>query len=251
MKRDIIIGSITALVLSFFVFQNFFKSTNSYRRFEISPLVYKPNIQPIDTTRRVQAKIITQGEPEFKTYTAKYDSPLFEERYTLETYMELPLETEGKTVETDTSYKEVQGEDETPIEEPVFIKYLRFQCNRIRNPEVATVHLGGFRFFQGNTIASSKPIHTWNPHSGEKKEYKGGAWSDSDQHLVIFCFSEPIIVSRYELKSSHEPDDHDPVGWKIDGSMNGTYWIPMDDRSKTETAFPLERGKPVRYNMNL
>ena len=163
--------------------------------------------------------------------------------------MELPLETEGKTAQTISLYKDV--DEEPPIEDPIFIKYLRVQITGIRATDKNTVHIGGFQFFQGNSISSSKPIRTWNPHSGERESYNGGAWSDSDQHTIVFCFSEAVLVTRYMLKSSNESSEFDPIHWKIEGSMSGTFWNLMDDRSDSETAFPMDRNRTMMYVMNI
>lgn len=250
MRRDVILGSLTAIGLSFFVFQNYFKAGATYRKFDVSPIVYKPDIQP--ATTRKGFKVSLPQEP-IKTYKPAYSVEVnpstFEDSYNLETYMELPLETEGRTAQTDTLYNDVA--EESPVEDVVFVKYLRFQFTAIRGTDKKTVHLGGFQFFQGSSVSSSKPIRMWNPHSGEKSSYNGGAWSDSDQHTIVFCFSEPVIVTRYELKSSKESSEFDPIRWKIEGSMSGSYWTLMDDRSDSETAFPVERNRTMIYTVNV
>jgi len=251
MRRDIILGSLGVIVTSYFIFRNFFISSAAYRHFEISPLLYKPNIIPIDTTKIIQMKVHSEPVGEPRTHEPKYivsnDLTNHEDQYNIETYMELPLETDGKTMDIDTLFQDI---NEKPIEDPTFIKYIRFQCTSVRGAEKGEVRIGGFKFLQGGLIASSKPIYTWNPHNGKTENYAGGTWSDSDQKMVIFRFSEPVLITRFELKSSADSIDFDPIHWKIDGSMSGTYWIPFDDRTDSETAFPKERLKTVTYLMN-
>jgi len=253
MRRDVVIGSLTALGLSFYIFQNYLKSKDTYRRFDISPIVYKPNISPIDTKKSVTGNVFGGGGSPVKTYKAaysvEYEPSKFQDKYSLETFMELPLDTDGKSHETQTSFKDL--EEEPSLEEPVFVKYLRFHCTEIRDPSSPIVRIGGFKFLQGNAAASTKPVQIWNPHSGKTATYGGEEWSDNDQHLVVFCFADPVIVTRYELVSSKEPPSSDPIHWKIEGSMNGTFWSIMDDRLISETAFPVERGKAMKYNMNI
>lgn len=252
MRRDIIFGFIGVIVASFFVFGNQHKANTTYKKFEISPIFYKPEFIPIDTKTPVQLPVHSDPVDPPQTYEPKYrttvDLPNYQDSYSLDTYMELPLETDGKTALTDTLYTDI--EETAPISDPTFIKYIRFQCTAIRGPESgAAVHVGGFKFFQGRTVASSKPIHIWNPHTGAAEKYTEGPWSDSDQRTVIFRFSEPIIVNRYEIKSSTESVKFDPVHWKIEGSMTGTFWTPLDDRTALETGFPKERGQIARYIM--
>ena len=153
MRRDVILGSLTAIGLSFFIFQNYIKSTATYRKFDISPIVYKPDLQPVDTTKGFRVETVKAPVKTYKpAYTVEINPSEFEDTYNLETYMELPLETEGKTAQTISLYKDV--DEEPPIEDPIFIKYLRVQITGIRATDKNTVHIGGFQFFQGNSISS-------------------------------------------------------------------------------------------------
>jgi len=249
MRRDILFASLGVLAASFFMFTNYYTSSGTYRKFDISPLVYKHDILPIDT-KKIYKKPVSSGEkitvynPEYKV---SVEMSNFQDEYNIETYMELPLETDGKTVKTDTLAS--FSPEEKPVENLSFIKYVKFQCISVRNLEEQQVHVGGFRFFQGNSNISTK-MTMWNPHTGEREKYTGGSWSDSDQRTIIFCFSEPVLINRYELKSSDKLSDFDPVNWKIEGSITGTYWTVLDDRTDTETAFPKERNKSIIYIMN-
>jgi len=245
MRRDVIVGVLGAIMASYFIFRSHFLTSTTYRRFEISPLLYKPDIFPVDTKRVFQANAPAEVA---KLYEPKYmveiEPSVHQDSYTLDTYMELPLETEGKTA--DMLYNDIE-EDTEPIQEPIFVKYVRFHCTAVRNSEKGAVHIGGFRFFQGAIPASTLPIDMWNPHDGAVRRYTGGAWSDSDQRIAVFRFSEPVVISKYEMKSSNESPDFDPVHWKFEGSMSGIFWTPMDDRTGSETAFPKERGTGARY----
>jgi len=249
MRRDIVVGFVGAIVASYFIYTNYQTTNRTYRKFEISPLLYKPDIIPVDTKKLYT---IPMDNTNLETYSPKYKvdvkPPVHQDSYTIDTYMELPLETDGKTHETDVLYKDI--EEMEPIIEPVFIRYLRFHCTEIRNSKKSTVHLEGFRFYQGTNLCSSKPIQMWNPHEGTTKVYNGDSWSDSDQRTVIFKFSEPVIITQYEIKSSYESKDYDPIHWKLEGSMSASFWEVLDDRTKTATAFPIERGKIARYHVN-
>jgi hypothetical protein len=75
----------------------------------------------------------------------------------------------------------------------------------------------------------------------------GEEWSDSDQLSVVFCFDEPLEISQYELKSAYTLKENDPIQWKVEGSMNGSFWFMLDDRTTTPTAFPIERNTVISY----
>jgi len=237
MKRDFMYGVLGLAVASYFIFRTHYGSKYTHKQFEISPLVYKPDILPLDTKKSVSTKIIPGSDSIVKEYTPKYT---VEKSYSLDTYMELPLETDGKTAENEiyTDLEEVVADDSK------FIKYIRFHCKKIRNPEKKFVHVGGFSFFKGITVASSKPVDTWNPHTGATEIYTGQAWSDSDQQILIFRFSEPVIVTRYQMKTSSESSDFDPVEWTLESSMNGTFWEILDRRLSQPI---IERRKTLSY----
>ena len=251
MRRDIMFASLGVIITSFFMYTNYYMANKTYRKFDISPLIYKQDILPVDT-QTVHTKIATTDSLEnpvvYKAgYKVSVDLLTYEDQYGINTYMELPLETDGKTAKTDSLYQDIE---ESPSENLSFIKYIKFQCTSVRNIEKLHVHIGGFRFFKGNSLASTKPIVLWNPHTGKRENYTGGPWSDSDQRIIVFCFSEPVLVNRYEIKSSDDLADFDPVNWKIEGSMSGSYWTVLDDRTNTNTVFPIERRKTITYTMN-
>jgi len=251
MRRDMLFVSLGVIATSFFMYTNYYKANTTYRKFDISPSVYKHEIAPVDI-RSIHTKMAVTTPEKSISYKPGFkvsvDLPSGEDEYGIETYMELPLETDGKTAKTDSLYKDI--EEDIAIQNLKFVKYIKFQCTSLRNPEREEVRVGGFRFFQGNTLASEKPIVLWNPHTDKRENYTEGAWSDSDQQTVIFCFSEPIITNRYEIKSSDDLVDFDPVNWKIDGSINGSFWSTLDDRTSVVTAFPKERGRGMMYTMN-
>jgi hypothetical protein len=248
MRRDIAAGIVGAAIASYFLFRNYQTTNQTYRNFEISPIVYKPEIIPVDTKKLYTSSVV---DPPAKAYEPKYKvevkPSVHQDSYSLDTYMELPLETDGKTHKTDVLYKDI--EELEPVVEPKFVRYLRFRCTETRNASATTVHVGGFRFYNGMNLSTSKPIHLWNPHEGTTRLYKDDAWSDSDQHTVIFQFSEPVLITKYELKSSYESADFDPHHWKIEGSLGASFWEVLDDRTGKPTGFPVERGRVSRYQM--
>jgi len=170
----------------------------------------------------------------------------------LDSYLHLPLESEGETHLTVDKYEKIPDIDELPktvAKEPIRVRMVRLKVYETRSSEAKIVALGGVRFYQGNQAIIDGKMKLWNPHTGEKVDYTLGEWTDSDQKLVIFCFSEPVEINRYEFKTSKGSEDNDPIRWTLEGSMNGTFWIMLDDRSKTDTFLPLVRNFPIGYWM--
>lgn len=170
----------------------------------------------------------------------------------LDSYLHLPLESEGETHLTADKYEKIPDIDELPktvSKEPIRVKMVRLQVYETRSPDAEMVALGGVRFYQGNRPIIDGATKLWNPHTGEKVDYTLGEWIDSDQWLVIFCFSEPVEINRYEFKTSKGTEDNDPTRWTLEGSMNGTFWLMLDDRSKTDNLLPLVREFPIGYWM--
>lgn len=230
MRRDILAGCIGFVFTALVVFSS--RTQPAFKKIEYSPFVHKPEF-PVMTDK---VSIYPVAPPTVGLNSYKIPEGTLSDSTTIDELMQLPLESGGFVSDT---------EEKVPA--TTYVKYLRFQCTKIRNG--TSVELGGVRFLFNTTPIPFKKIRTWNPHTGESKEYAGGAWSDSDQLSVIFCFSEPLEVNKYELKSSAVSKDNDPVQWKVEGSMNGGFWTVLDDRTRTPTAFPVERNFVMSYIM--
>ena len=156
-----------------------------------------------------------------------------------DSYLHMPLESEGITHINKDLYKDI---DEEPVKPLTVFKYIRIKFKRTRAGQ--PVSIGGIRF-----LMSIDPIqmstHIWNPHTGEKSIYTGGSLKDDDQMTFIFIFSEPAQLNRYELKTSMDSDEMDPVSWILEGSQNGSYWSILDTRSNV--AMPIDRNRVVSY----
>jgi hypothetical protein len=237
MRRDILAGciglGITALIM---IFNN---RPAPYRRPEYSPFLHKPELpivtEPIHihTASGLVHGVTAKGP---SSYTIPDGAP---NSSTMEELMQLPLENGGELYDY-TEQDEIRAAN-------TFVKYIRFQCTEVRDS--TTVEVGGFRFLNGDVVIPHSKMQIWNPHTGDSEKYTGGAWTDGDQRSVVFCFQEPVEVDRYEIKASSKSAEFDPVQWTIEGSMNGAFWMMMDNRATAETAFSLERGAVNRYIM--
>jgi len=161
-----------------------------------------------------------------------------------ESYLYMPLESEGITYKNAHLYKDLEEEVAIPS---LRFKFVRFQFTRPRSEKESTIRIGSVAFFMGRVPIKNVTTVIWNPHTGEKTPYTGQPWSDSDTWSLVLAFSEPVSMNRYEITTSTEVPDTDPDGWKVEGSYAGTYWMLLDDR--TDVAFPRLRGHAVSYFM--
>lgn len=237
MRRDILAGALGLAAAAIMLY--FKQGAPSYKKIEYSPFLFKPELPVYTEPIRIHPasdlihSMTTAAAPKKgNTYAVPsvndpVDPPNVDE------LMQLPLESSVAEAET-----------ETPA---TFTKYVRFSCTKVRNS--SAVYVGGFRFLYDSAAVPFDTMQIWNPHTGDKKGYGGGPWSDSDQRSIVFCFREPVELNRYELKSSFASANHDPVQWKLEGSMNGGFWFDLDDRTKGPTAFPYDRNTVVAYLM--
>jgi len=176
------------------------------------------------------------------------DSARNTDNATTDDYMNLPLIGTGKTYDNENAYMDV--DEESSVVEPIVkrFKYIRLTVLQVRQGD--TVDLEGVRFFQGRSMNYHTDVSIWNPYTGEKEAYNEGHWSDNDKRSIVFCFKDLVTVYRYEFKTSTYSHKYDPIRWKIEGSTNGTYWFPMDDRSDADVPFPVQRDIWIMYRMN-
>jgi hypothetical protein len=240
MRRDIFAGCVGLGITAIIVILS--QRPTPYKRIEYSPFLHKPELPIVTQPIRVyKVSGSIHGDISVKSTQSTYTIPEANTLHNLsiDELMQLPLENGGEL------YNYTEGEKIRPSK--IFVKYIRFQCTKIRDS--TTVEVGGFRFLYGNIPLPYEKMHMWNHHTGDSERYVGGVWSDSDQRSIIFYFQEPVEVDTYEIKSSMKSVSCDPIHWKIEGSMNGGFWTMLDDRTTTGTAFSLERGVVNRYIM--
>jgi hypothetical protein len=242
MRRDILTGCVGLGVAMLLFICNQYRPP--VKPIEYSPFLHKPEFSDIKGQNfniRPALEDIHSTEPVIpeqkvmNSYTVPVTNTLGS--ISVEELMQLPLETDGGGWDEETAVSK----------QSIFIKYVRFQFTEVRDSE--RVCVGGFRFLNNGVPIPFEKMHLWNPHTGESKVYGGEAWCDSDQRSVIFYFSEPKQITEYELKSSYESEEHDPTQWSVEGSMNGSFWFTLDDRTQTPTAFPKVRNRIALYLM--
>ncbi|MEK8226264.1 discoidin domain-containing protein [Oerskovia sp. M15] len=53
---------------------------------------------------------------------------------------------------------------------------------------------------------------------------------------VAYAFTEPVRITGYSLTSGDDSEGRDPKNWTLEGSADGTTWVPLDQR--TDENFP-------------
>lgn len=160
----------------------------------------------------------------------------------LEAYMGLPLEGDGITHTNRDKLADLDVEN--PVAEAEAFSFYRFTVLETRDPFAHYVSVGGFKLMTGMRVASIQGTKRWNPHTGETAEYGGEAWMATEQRELILKFPQPVVINRYQFRTSDKLAAFDPVRWRLEGSRNGAYWLPLDERTET---VPEERGLWVNY----
>jgi hypothetical protein len=86
---------------------------------------------------------------------------------------------------------------------------------------------------------------TWE---GEFKDIMGpgfrDGWSDAHKKPLVFAFKSPVLIDAYSFTTAAESIDSDPVAWKLEGSMNGSFWTLLDTQQRFPT--PVERFHEIQ-----
>ena len=164
----------------------------------------------------------------------------------LDDYMNLPLEGAGLTHRNRHAYRDPEEAGDVATRVMRF-QFFRFKVVRTRDPAAATAAIGGLMLLNGADNVYHPEAKIWNPHTGSRETfYPGAGWSDSDQKEFVVKFPVAVAVNGYRLRTSEQDGAFDPVEWRLEGSQNGVYWLPLDER-KTG-ALPAARGVWVAFS---
>jgi hypothetical protein len=219
-------------------------------QYTIDPAVFKQPIHVNETPilAPVQTITIPQVRAPHESYTFGLDSVRNQDDITLERYMEHPLESTGESHGNRFKFESVEGSAKE--RKPTLVRYIRLRVLKTRGVERGRVELGGVRFLFGTDVIHDPEAYIWNPHTGDKALYTGtDPWVDNDQMTVIFCFSEPIEVNKYQFRTSNTDTLFDPTRWILEGSMNASFWGELDNRTTQDTLLPVERGAWMNLKM--
>jgi hypothetical protein len=155
----------------------------------------------------------------------------------LDTHFVEPLRQESRAVTVGPKY--VDADESLQGEKVSSYKYIRFRPTKTRDPS-SQVNVAKIRFFlKGNEIdiRSAKvtnPMGTW---VGDVTDVNGPGftrgWSDKHKRALVFAFPYALMIDGFSWTTT-DPDKGiggDPVQWKLEGSVNGTYWTTLRDQS--------------------
>jgi len=168
----------------------------------------------------------------------------------------------GKDSGRNADYSMKDAQFETPLVQkipaqrkatppPASYRFLRFTPARTRAPNAPAVNVGKFVFFyKGQPLLLSgtvtNPMGTWE---GSIADVTGPGsrpgWSDNHKKSLTFAFRDPIAVDGYSFTTAL-PEmgiEGDPVSWKLEGSINGTFWKLLD--AQTKFATPVTRFQDI------
>ena len=171
-----------------------------------------------------------------------------EDDISIDEYMNLPLVGAARTHKNRATLADL--EDSATVRTHAF-QYFRLKVVRTRSPTATKVALGGFELlFDGDPIVIPGTM-LWNPHTGQKTPVTGPVfnWEDEDQKELILVVPMAVEVTAYRMRTAIGSANEDPIRWRLEGSLNGVYWTTIDDKTKQETFFPLERGAWFTYGI--
>jgi hypothetical protein len=255
MKRDLLIGTSFAIGIGLITYILSKKHrTAPAPNVQIDPSVYtQSTIYKIPNPKykhpdQPVAESVFNSEIKHDSYKAPYDifgfgldSARNSDSVDPDSYLNMPLESDGKTYDTRDKYQLVEEEPEVIDKK---FKYIRFSVLSVRDNNQVGVSIGGIRFLNKNISINN--ISLWNPHTGDKSEYNNDEWTDYDQHTAIFVFSEPEIITEYQLKTSMKTPDMDPIKWKLEASNNASYWTEIH---KVRSLLSFDRNVVTTFSL--
>jgi len=136
-----------------------------------------------------------------------------------------------------------------PIKEDVpateSYRFLRFVPLKTRDANAESVGVSKFTFFYKEKALAltgkvTNPMGTWE---GGLNDITGPGfregWSDKHKSPLIFAFNSQILVDAYSFTTASKEIGCDPVAWKLEGSVNGSFWVILDTQRRFPT--PVER----------
>ena len=157
--------------------------------------------------------------------------------------MNLPLVGSSKT-HSNAKLADVDS-NRTLTQPSTKYKYLRLTVKETRG-KTNTVSIDHIHFYCGNERVKDININVWNPYNGDRDIYRG-KWNDSDTKTVVFRFTQPIAITRYDMKLSHTFPSNDPRIWTLEGSKNASYWVLLDENN---VVLPVRRAHTVSFYLD-
>jgi len=129
---------------------------------------------------------------------------------------------------------------------PAIYRYFRFTPTKLRNDAADSVQLAEFQMLlDGAPIAGADASNPGgsNP-SGEAPgqavdDSLNTKWLDFTKSPLVVDYGSLVVATGYRFATANDAPERDPVSWILEGSINGTVWSLVDQRS--DQAVPTTR----------
>jgi hypothetical protein len=128
-------------------------------------------------------------------------------------------------------------------------QYYRFTPIALRGGETAdSVQLSELTFYQNGVRMPAAVItnpNGFNPGSEGPENADDGSeltkWLDFNQGALIYDYGQAVLLNGYSLTTANDVARRDPVRWLVEGSLDGTAWVVLDDQTVADFNTPLAR----------
>ena len=141
----------------------------------------------------------------------------------------------------------------TGISSGAAYRYYRFVPTALRGGSSAdAIQLGEFQMLlngnrlSGATASNPGGNNTSSDYNGSKANDNNPItkWFDTTKiNPLVLDFGTPVVADAYRLATAYDVPDRDPIGWRIEGSLNNTSWVTLDAR--LNHPFPIARSAYV------
>lgn len=128
---------------------------------------------------------------------------------------------------------------DAPYAPPVFqLRYLRFQPTATREPEAGVTRLARLEFYRDETRVFPDAIESiiaGGATAAERTRVNDGLvrseWEErASGGGLEFDFGSEVALDSFLLATGGSDSGADPVRWLMEGSVDGVFWFPLDDR---------------------
>ena len=132
---------------------------------------------------------------------------------------------------------------------PGSFRWFRFVPTALRDePSADSVQIAEYQMLlHGNRVAGAIASNPGGDSPGGESPAQGNdndlvsKWLDFTKFTpLVLDFQQPVLVNGYRIATANDATERDPVGWRIEGSTDGTNWQILD--TKTAYATPAQRS---------
>lgn len=127
---------------------------------------------------------------------------------------------------------------------PVVARYFRFTADEARGPYLnnyaAGVEISEIEILNGaTTLTGASATSTLVKYGNEPIKAIDGnfntSWWDFYLEPLTLDFGEGRLATGYRFATNSSGSNRDPVSWRVEGSLDGTTWFLLDERTQWQT----------------